>query len=463
MRMLVLAMLSAWCFLLSAQTQWSAVRPLDPNPAATNGADNQPYVASGGNGTWIAVWVSEENIAGALGSDGDIFFARSTDNGQSWSAPQPLNDAANDSFNDTHVQVQTDGNGRWIAAWSTFTGTDFDILYVRSTDDGQTWSMPAFLNDDAAADTSNEFNPTLETDGQGNWLAAWSTVIVGVVDNDIMVARSSDDGASWAPAMVLNSNAGGDGNDFVPDLATDGQGNWVAVWHSNDNLGDSVGDDDDIFVSRSANNGMTWSTVDVLNDFAASDGLIVDTNPSIACDGQGNWITVWSSAFDLGDNTNDFDVMFSRSSDLGETWSSAATINGVGDLMDDFLPRIASDQVGGWLVVWGATQDGGATGTDGDIFAAFSNDVGTQWAPTVAIDSAATSDEVEDANPDVAYDAGSGRWLSVWRGAANDDLEIVYAFSPPPCELSDNFSDSAATWPATNMIDLVEIVNRDCE
>ena len=48
--------------------------------------------------------------------------------------------------------------------------------------------------------------------------------------------------------MPLNSNAGlTSGYDTVPQVTTDGAGNWVAVWHSTDSL-DGIGTDRDIFV-----------------------------------------------------------------------------------------------------------------------------------------------------------------------------------------------------------------------
>jgi hypothetical protein len=452
------------CCLLWAQPQWSQTRPIDPNVSDTNGRDNDPFIEIGENGTWVAVWVSEENIGGTLGTDGDIFFSRSTDDGATWSAAAPLNDAANDSANDNNVQIETDGNGRWIAAWSVFNVSDFDLLFVISDDDGVTWSAPAFLNSDAAGDTANDFNPTLKQDGNGNWVVAWSSVIVNVVPNDIMVATSSNNGSTWSMQVALNSNAGGAGDDALADLATDGQGNWVAVWQSSDTLGDTVNGDNDIFVARSSNNGMTWSPAAALNSFAAEDPTQVDWFPSVATDGQGNWLTVWSSAFDLGSNTTDFDILVSASSDLGATWSTPTSVNGVGDLMDDFSPRVESDGNGGWLVVWTATQDGGDTGIDGDAFAAFSTDNGSSWSVTGAINTDATTDITEDASIDLGYNADSGRWITVWRGAnsSNDDLEIVYALSPPPCSLSANFDNAAAAWPDENILALVDIVTRDC-
>jgi Neuraminidase (sialidase) len=54
-------------------------------------------------------------------------------------------------------------------------------------------------------------------------------------------------------------------------VTTDGAGNWVAVWHSADSLGDTIGEDADILVARSTDGGATWTAPVALNTNAASD------------------------------------------------------------------------------------------------------------------------------------------------------------------------------------------------
>jgi hypothetical protein len=44
---------------------------------------------------------------------------------------------------------------------------------ARSTDDGLTWTAPAALNTDAASDAADDNLPQLTTDAQGTWVAVW--------------------------------------------------------------------------------------------------------------------------------------------------------------------------------------------------------------------------------------------------------------------------------------------------
>ena len=124
-----------------AQT-WSDPAPLNSD-AATDAlaGDLSPHLATDGQGTWLAVW---ESIGRGLGFDGDVAFARSTDDGATWSDPAPLNtNAAIDSAIDSPALVTTDGLGTWVVSWRIQgppghpLGGDEDVLFARSIDGGR--------------------------------------------------------------------------------------------------------------------------------------------------------------------------------------------------------------------------------------------------------------------------------------------------------------------------------------
>ena len=78
--------------------------------------------------------------------------------------------------------------------------------------------------------------------------------------------------AAWSTPAALNGNADNDsGSDTSAQVATDSAGNWVAVWCSADTLDGTLDIDEDIFVSRSTDNGETWSASAALNTNAADD------------------------------------------------------------------------------------------------------------------------------------------------------------------------------------------------
>jgi hypothetical protein len=300
-------------------------------------------------GTWIAIWQSWDSLGGTIGTDADVLFARSTDTGLSWTDPAPLNtSAATDEGEDNNPQIATDGAGIWLAVWYTSegynrpsppppddpVGPDRDILMARSTDLGLTWTDPAPLNNDAVTDAAGDSFPQVTTDGQGLWIAVWQSIDLARstfgADSDIMFARSTDGGLTWTDPAALNTNAASKpaGQDNIPKLTTDGLGLWIAVWDSTDQLGRTIGADRDILFARSTNGGATWTDPAPLNNTAAVDGMIFDLDPQLTTDGLGSWVATWSSGNTLGDTIgSDRDILTARSTDGGLTWSDPAPLN----------------------------------------------------------------------------------------------------------------------------------------
>ena len=183
----------------------------------------------------------------------------------------------------------------------------------------QVFGPPAALNPNAATDSGDDFSPQVASDGAGNWLAVWdSTDSLGATlgsDSDILVSRSSDAGVSWTAPAALNRNAATDsGDDFSPQVATDGAGYWLAVWTSDDSLSATLGTDSDILVSRSSNAGASWTALAAFNSNAATDSGF-DFSPQVTTDGSGNWLVVWNSDDTLGATLGtDTDILYSTRS-----------------------------------------------------------------------------------------------------------------------------------------------------
>jgi len=120
---------------------------------------------------------------------------------------------------------------------------------------------------------------------------------------------------SNAPARLdPNSVIDGRNLDIDPKIATDGKGNWVAVWVNGEESGPGGFPpfDFDIHISTSTNNGGTWTPPTSLRSNDALFG-IWDYQPNITTDGNGTWMIVWSSLA--------FDIFTATSTDNGATWT----------------------------------------------------------------------------------------------------------------------------------------------
>jgi len=388
---------------------WAYPAALNSNATTDTGNDGSlaytDIKATGDSqGHWVAVWESnqqwlydDEGTTIVLGSDYDIFFARSDNDGTTWTAPQPLCSAfMSDTGDDWMPQLATDGAGKYICVWATYNdvltnsddttislGGDGDLLYCVSTDNGQTWSDAKPLNTDFATDDKNDNTPTLATDRNGHWVVAWMSSPAGqtpyyvLLGKDILVSRYDEDTDTWSdPASVLASPPAENEVNFVPNLACDRIGHWVLTWTRTPDLYETL--NLSVVAASSSDNGESWSEARLIGSREAP-AYELDYLVSVTSDGMGNWLATWSeSGFSdlVGSN-----IYLSRSVDTGDHWTTPSLVISGIDLTEEhpkynFFPRVITDRLGNWLITWASTDDLGLNiGSDYDILFSFSNDL----------------------------------------------------------------------------------------
>lgn len=328
------------------------------------------------------------------------------------------------------------------------------LLIVASAASAQIPSRtaPAALNTNAETDTGNDSSVQLTTDGMGAWVAVWVSK-VGIGDyTDILFSRSMDAGETWSVPKVLNTNTY-TGYTFYqyPKLTTDGLGTWIAVWDSFD-IGEAKGPHSHTQFSRSTDDGESWSDPEALNTNAETD-TGSDLSPQLTTDGLGTWVAVWVSSVQPVGFTPDSDIVFSRSTDGGETWSDSKALNtnAETDTGSDWSPQLTTDGLGTWLVVWRSKESdiGGGIGTDRDILVSRSTDGGKTWSDPDALNTNADTDTLEDTSLQLATD-GLGTWVAAWAshetvidGVIIGDTDILFTRWTDTDR--DNISDSDET------------------
>ena len=126
------------------------------------------------------------------------------ENNQTNQAPLAFDQSTNESNSDIHKYV----------VWSAGEEEDRYILFARSTDDGKSFSSPLSLS---GSSRSNVFNPEVSSSGNNIYVVWQGQSATG--NQDIFLRKSSDYGVSFSAAENISNDPGGSGN---PDIAAVG-------------------------------------------------------------------------------------------------------------------------------------------------------------------------------------------------------------------------------------------------
>ncbi len=167
------------------------------------------------------------------------------------------------------VQPRTQGDRVVVASWLiTLTGTSEPqqrrATVAVSDDGGGTWTAPvnASLPEQKARELSQ---PVIGPDG--TIYVAWRTLDPAPAPNFLIVAKSTDRGATWSQVQA-GPATGLRGSD--PKLAIDLKSSALvlAYWNT------PTGGDSDVFVRRSTDGDATWSAEVRVNDDTVGNGVV---------------------------------------------------------------------------------------------------------------------------------------------------------------------------------------------
>ena len=207
-----------------------------------------PRAVVADNGDWLMIWRAREDGSLPSGHEGQVWFSKSTDNGETWSTPVKLSNDEYDAINAEFVKYP---NGD-IEIFYTRYDSGSDIFYdpsmvSRSTDNGETWS---------------EFTSAVSPLDEHQVM--WQEIII---ENDVYLAtskckfyKSSDNGSSWT--FISNITEGVDGSWNEPGLVYLENGEFVCVLRD--------GNKECTLQRRSTNWGQTWTT----DGYIKSDGSV---------------------------------------------------------------------------------------------------------------------------------------------------------------------------------------------
>jgi Neuraminidase (sialidase) len=396
----------------------SCTTGLDPgSPAGTNylNAEVEPSVAVNPTNTSNLIASFQQDRWSNGGARG-LTTAVSTNGGSSWTEPPaphfskcaggtPANGGDYDRASDPWVSIGPDGRAYQISLSVNAAQNISAILASTSTDDGATWSEPTTIErDTSAANFNDKESVTADPFTPGTAYAVWDrtrfpsdSANIGAgrsvaFRGDPLFSKTTDGGLTWSTPTRITPNNNlmfTIGNQIVvlPD------GTLVDVYHYGKGSGRDVPNSSFTGVSRSTDGGKTWSKTIRVSDNPIADDVDPDTGfplrtgadiggalPDIAVDpNTGALYVVWEdSRFGATHN----DIVLSKSTDGGLTWSSPQKVNQTPVPVEAVTPMVDVLANGTVAVTYYDIRNNAPDPTrlDTDYFVVVSHDSGSTWS-----------------------------------------------------------------------------------
>jgi hypothetical protein len=298
-----------------------------------NGGDyaraTDPWVTFAPDGSAYAIGLVTTGASFEAGSVNAMLVVRSTDRGRSWSAPTTLIRDGAGFFNDKNTITADPFNAAFVyATWDRLVAGDVGgpTYFTRTTNGGASWEAARSIYDPGVA--SQTLGNVIVVAPNGtlvNLFTQIDRVSATVTAAHLDVIRSSDRGATWSPpTRIADLLAVGtrdpqsnipvrDGSDLA-QIAVAPSGHLFVVWQD---ARFNNGAFDSIAISRSTDNGVTWSAPS-----RVSAANVAAFTPSVHVRANGD---VGVSYYDLRNNTAaaslPTDYWLARSVDGGLTWT----------------------------------------------------------------------------------------------------------------------------------------------
>jgi len=265
----------------------------------------------------------------AMNDDGDIFFRRSSDDGDSWSDAVVISNGVNDgrsyetfdysSYYYSYYAPAIASYGNYVyVLWSDYSFDEgkYEIKFSSSSNSGTTWTDPVVIS--SSDENTNSYAPAIVADGNDVYVAWQSVSSSGIFTYNIMSRISEDNGDTWGDFSTVTND---DGTNYIPEVAYDND-RFHVTWHAYAKDGSS---DSDYTVEYAYTEdlGVSWERVTLRDGEGSGDFCWF---PDIAIY-ENNIYIVWQDDGDYdGDATYDFDVVAIYSEDAGDTWNDPVLI-----------------------------------------------------------------------------------------------------------------------------------------
>ncbi len=256
------------------------------------------------------------------------------------------------------------------------------------------WAMPAQAQTPTGSEfqvntytTNNQWRVAVAASGRGDFLVAWSSSIQDGSSDGIFAQRYDSSGATVGGEFQVNTTTVG--SQSYPDVAMDGDGNFIVVWST----GDIVG-------QRFSSSGAMVGGEFTLNSYTTSTQM----QPDIAMTQGGDFVVAWNSYTQDGNSWGVFGQRFDASANpVGGEFQANTVTAGL-----QIYPNVAMAESGEFVVVWNT----GFSEVDGQRFTSSGTAAGSEFSVN-------TTTASSQRNAEAIYDL-DGEFVVAWRSYDQD-------------------------------------------
>ncbi len=392
----------------------------------TTGFQYFPSVARHVDGDFVITWQSD---GGQDGSGSSIQAQRYNAAGEAQGSEFTVNTFTTSS--QRRPSIAMDGNGDFVIAWFGLFGQDasgYGVYAQRYNAAGEAQGTEFQVN---TYTTGGQLEPSVAMKADGDFVITWESNGQDGSVYGIYAQRYNAAGEPQGSEFQVNTYTTNGQHD--PAIAMDADGDFVIVWRSNGQDGNSNG----IYAQRFNAAGEIQGSEFRVNTYTTS----TQSEHSIAMNTDGDFVIAWSS---YGQDGSNFGVYAQRYNAAGEMQGSEFLVNTITTLHQQ-LSSIAIDEDGGFVITWqsSAAQDG----SGGSIQAKRYDPEGEVLGSEFLVNTYTTNDQVR---PSIAMDI-NGDFVVTWFSSGQDgDGFGVYAqqFSmpiPPPTPIGTEFQVNTYT------------------
>lgn len=263
---------------------------VNSNISNNSGDSVNPQAVFSGNSIYV-VWT--DTTSGVPG----IFFAKSTDGGQSFS--KPVNIGTANSGDSAYATITSQDNNIYVTWQGSFTSNPV-VYFTKSKDSGNTFEKPIIISDKS----KNSAFPQVASNTNHVYVT-W----IEKSENDttnVIFSKSDDMGDSFGKTISITSSKETVG---IPKIASDGNAVYL-LWEDN-----SKGSYE-ILLAKSTDSGSTFASPVNVSNTSGSSGA-----PQMAIANNKIYV-VW-----MDDTNKNYEIYFSKSDDGGTSFAQPVNVS----------------------------------------------------------------------------------------------------------------------------------------